>query len=272
MTETLSRGSLAIIGAIAVAICSAAPEFIWQGFLLVVAHMSWSTVISAILVAVILVFFVEPILELLRIWLGNAENPSRGTSRHLAVTAAVGIFLALMSVGLHDAMLAFTTAGEQDGEAGIQRAVNVTISWGAVPFAVMLAWQAAAHRILAIPLGVIAAASSFIAGWYFQWELDTTLTTAVPCLAIQLAGYRRALEPHRDATYAHYAPTLAVVAIVWLAAAFAYDGVVRLLHGGWPTLYDPTDYAIDARFYLGWFLGLVLTRPTRSSGSTPKAA
>jgi hypothetical protein len=268
MKETLSAGSATIVGAIAVAICSAAPEFIWQGFLLVVAHMSWSTVISAILVAVILVFFVEPILERLRAWLGNGEHPARRSSRHLAITAAVGVFIALMSVGLHDAMLAFTTAGEQDGEAGIQRAVNVTISWGAVPFAVMLAWQAAAHRILAIPLGIVAAASSFLAGWYFEWGLDTTLTTAIPCLAIQLLGYRRARERHEEATYAHYAPTLAVVAVVWLVVAFLYDAGIRQFGLAWPTLYDPTDYAIDARFYLGWFLGLVLTRPTASSAIT----
>jgi hypothetical protein len=262
--DALSRGSAAVIGAIAVAICSAAPEFIWQGLKLVVAHMSSATVIAAILVAAILVFFVEPVLEYLRFWLGG-QNPSHGAPRHLAVAAAAGIFIALMSVGLHDAMLAFTTAGEQDGEAGIQRAVNVTISWGAVPFAVMLAWQAAAHRILAIPLGILAAASSFIAGWYFAWGLDTTLTTAIPCLAIQFFGYRRALEPHREATYAHYAPTLAAAAVVWLVAAFVYDAGVRQFGLGWPTLYDPTDYAIDARFYAGWFLGLILTRPTAST-------
>jgi hypothetical protein len=129
----------------------------------------------------------------------------------------------------------------------------------------MNARQAAAHRNVAIPLGILAAASSFIAGWYFEGGLDTTLTTAIPCLAILLLGYRRALEPHREATYAHYAPTLAAAAIVWLIASLLYDSAVRRFGIPWPTLYDPTDYAIDARFYLGWFLGLVLTRPTASS-------
>jgi hypothetical protein len=258
----LSTASAVLIGAIAVAVSSAAPEFIWQGFKVVVAHMTWSTVVSAILVALILVFFVEPILEQLRAWLGG-QGPSRDTPRHLAIATAVGIFIALMSVGLHDAMLAFTAADEPDGKAGIGRAVTVTISWGAVPFMVTLAWQGATNRLLAIPLGVLAAASSLLAGWYFEWGIATTLTTAIPCLAIQFLGYRRALMSHNEATFAHYAPTLAVAAIVWLIGAMLYDLGAPLLH--LPQLYAPGEYTIDARFYVGWFLGLVLTRPTTAA-------
>jgi hypothetical protein len=266
--QAVSKGSAAVISAIAVAVCSAAPEFIWQGLKVVAAHFSWATVGSAILVALILVFFVEPILVRVRIWLGDGPVPGHRTSRHLAVAAAVGIFIALMSVGLHDAMTAFTSSDEE-GQSGIQRAFVVTVAWGAVPFAIMLAWQAASHRFLAIPLGVLAAVSSFVAGWYFDWGLTSTLTTAVPCLAIQFAGYRRALEPRTESSFADYAPTLAVVAVIWLVFAGLYDAVAPLLRGGWPTLYEQGDLAVDIRFYVGWFLGLVLTRPPVSPAPTP---
>jgi hypothetical protein len=260
--EGLSTGTAVVTGAIAVAVCSAAPEFIWQGFRVVATHISWATVTSAILASIIIVFFIEPILVHLRVWLGDIPMPPHRSPRHLAVAAVVGIFVALMSVGLHDAMSAFTTTDDADGHVGIERAVVVTIAWGAVPFAVMVAWQAATHRFLAIPFGIIAAASSFVAGWNFDWGITTTLTTAIPCLAIQFAGYRRALEPRSDVSFAHYAPTLAVVSIIWLIAATAYDAIAGSLHTGWPLLYDKTGFAVDARFYVGWFLGLVLTRPS----------
>jgi len=164
----------------------------------------------------------------------------------------------MTSVGLHDAMSAFA-AGDTSGEsAGVSRAVTVTISWGAVPFAITLAWQAASHRALAIPIGIIAAASSFIAGWYFEWGVNTTLTTAIPCLVIQFFGYRHTGRPDTPADLPRYAPTLAVAAIAWLALTGAFDAAVHFLHAPWPMMYDTPDYFLDARFYLGWYLGLVL--------------
>jgi hypothetical protein len=259
--ESVSAGSAAIISAVAVATCSAAPEFIWQGFKVVAAHFSLATIVSALLVALILVFFVEPILEHLRLWLGGDSSAGHGRRRHLVIATLVGIFIALMSVGLHDAMSAFTAGEGHEGRAGFEEALIVTLAWGAVPFAVTLAWQTAAgSRLLAVLVGIAAAASSFAAGWYFDWGLTSTLTTAIPCLAIQFFGYRIAVRGDGSG-FARYAPTLATVAIVWLVFAVLFDIAVAAAHAGWLTLYDGPDYAIDVRFYIGWFLGLILTRP-----------
>ncbi len=257
----LSAGSAAIIAAIAIATCAAAPEFIWQGLKIVATHMSSTTLISAVLVALLLVFFVEPILERLRGWLSNAAEPPRAARRHLAIAAAIGFFIALVSVGLHDAMSTFAAGEDEAHNVGLERAVTVAVSWGAVPFAIALAWEAIGNRTLAIVLGLLAAASSFIAGWWFDWGVTTTLTTAIPCLAIQGLGYRVARADGEGVTFARFAPTLAAVAIVWLLFSPAYDALVDLWKGnGWTPLYSAADYFIDVRFYIGWYLGLVLTR------------
>jgi hypothetical protein len=263
VTDALSDGSSAVTGALAVAISSAAPEFIWQGLRQLFGHFGWTSVVSTILIAVILVFFIDPILERVRRWLGDGRTGERGRPRHLLVTAAISLLVAMISVGLHDAMSAFA-AGDGSGDSeGISRAVTVTISWGIVPFAITLAWQAALHRWLAIPLGVIAALSSFAAAWYFDWGVDSAMTTAIPCLAIQFFGYRNTAGPDTPVHLPDYAPTLAAVAIVWLVFAGVVDGIVTLAHTPWPKFYDTPDYLIDARFYLGWWLGLVLARPAR---------
>lgn len=263
VTDALSDGSSAVTGALAVAISSAAPEFIWQGLHHLFGHFGWASVVSTILIAVILVFFVDPILERVRRWLGDGRTGEHGRPRHLLVTATISLLVAMVSVGLHDAMSAFA-AGDGSGDSeGVSRAVTVTISWGIVPFAITLAWQAAAHRWLAIPLGVVAALSSFAAAWYFDWGVDSAMTTAIPCLAIQFFGYRNTGSPDTPVHLPDYARTLAAVAIVWLLFAGVVDGVVALTHAPLPKLYDAPDYLIDARFYLGWYLGLLLARPAR---------
>ena len=260
LKQLVSAGSAAFIGALAVATCAAAPEFIWQGLKIVATHLSSATLVSAALVALLLVFFVEPILERLRGWLSNAPETPRGARRHLAIAAAIGFFIALVSVGLHDAMATFTEGGEEGRNVGLERAVTVAISWGAVPFAIALAWQAITRRYLAILFGILAAASSFVAGWWFDWGLTTTLTTAIPCLLIQGVGYRRARTSTHDVSFERYAPTLAFVAVAWLLFSPAYDAIVDLVKGRWTPLYSAADYFVDVRFYIGWFVGLLLTR------------
>jgi hypothetical protein len=258
--EAVSAASAAVIAAVAIATCAAAPEFIWQGLKIVATHLSSATLVSAVLVALLLVFFVEPILERLRGWLSNAPEPPGRARRHLAIAAAIGFFIALVSVGLHDAMSTFAAGEGEAHNVGLERAVTVAVSWGAVPFAVALAWQAIGHRYLAILFGIVAAASSFVAGWVFDWGITTTLTTAIPCLFIQGLGYRQARAAADDVTFARLAPTLAVVAIVWLLASPAYDALADLWKGGgWTPLYSAADYFVDVRFYVGWFLGLLLT-------------
>ena len=130
--EAVSAASAAVIAALAIATCSAAPEFIWQGLKIVATHLTSATLVSAILVALLLVFFVEPILERLRGWLSNAPETAEGARHHLAIAAAIGFFIALVSVGLHDAMSTFAAGEGEAHNVGLERAVTVAVSWGAV--------------------------------------------------------------------------------------------------------------------------------------------
>jgi hypothetical protein len=88
--------------------------------------------------------------------------------------------------------------------------------------------------------------------------ITTTLTTAIPCILILALGYRHARAARGDLYFARYAPTLAVVAIVWLSVTPIYDAIIPSWKG-WTPLYSVSDYFVDLRFYFGWFLGLLLT-------------
>ena len=49
-----------------VAVCAAAPEFLWQGLFSLFGHFSLTDAAAALLIGAILAFFVEPVLERLR--------------------------------------------------------------------------------------------------------------------------------------------------------------------------------------------------------------
>src|ERR1700691_719423 len=56
----------ALAAALWIAICGAAPEFIWRGLRIALAHPSWTELFSALLIGLILAFFVAPIMERMR--------------------------------------------------------------------------------------------------------------------------------------------------------------------------------------------------------------
>lgn len=49
-----------------VAVCAAAPEFLWQGLFSLFGYFSFTDAAAALLIGAILAFFVEPVLERLR--------------------------------------------------------------------------------------------------------------------------------------------------------------------------------------------------------------
>jgi hypothetical protein len=55
-----------LITSLWVAICAVAPEFIWQGMRTAYEHPDWSDLLSALLIGLILAFFVEPATERIR--------------------------------------------------------------------------------------------------------------------------------------------------------------------------------------------------------------
>ncbi|HUC17993.1 MAG TPA: hypothetical protein VMA37_09935 [Acetobacteraceae bacterium] len=255
-------GASAVASALWIAICAAAPEFIWRGLLITFGHIDRPTVIAALLVGLFLAFFIEPAIERLRGLLQGAHHPGNGAGRRRSAlfTAAIGVGFAFASFCLHAAMTAVLAerAGEHGpSRSGLAAAIALTIAWAIVPFAVTLAWLSLGRMWRAIPLGIAAAASSLLASWLFRWTAQETVTTIIPCLVIQLLGYRAVGGEPRERAFIRCAWSLARVAAVWFLFALVLDAVLGFAHLSRYAPYDPTAFWIDVRFYLGWMLGLL---------------
>jgi hypothetical protein len=243
-----------------VAICAVAPEFIWRGLRTAYEHPDWSDLLSALLIGLILAFFVEPATERVRDLLHLARTKNdfvEGRPRNIFFTACLSLVFALTSVGLHDAMSAFISGHGAEG-VGIRAGISLTTEWAFVPFALMLAWQCVRHRWLVVPTGVVALASPAIAGWLFGWSTKTILDTIIPCAIVLALGYRAVAKPPANRALARCARIVAVVGAVWIGAALGIDTVLGFFRLNPFNLYSAPDVFADMRFYLGWTLGLLL--------------
>ncbi len=52
-----------LIAALWIAICAAAPEFIWRGAFVIIDHAQWGDLVAAALIGLILAFFIEPAVD-----------------------------------------------------------------------------------------------------------------------------------------------------------------------------------------------------------------
>jgi hypothetical protein len=259
-TSAIVVGATALICSLWIAICAAAPEFIWQGLRIALAHPSWADFLSALLIGLILAFFIEPIMDRLRDLLRRRHRHERASRspRGALFTACVSLAFALASVSLHDAMSEFlANRDDSSGEVGLIAGVLLTTAWAIVPFFIALAWQSARSRWLAAPTGVVAAASPCLAGWLFSWSLQSTALTLAPCLLILYYGYRQNGLGSTGVAFAQCARVVATVGLAWLVASSIVDISLALMGAAF-RLYSTVDFWIDARFYLGWALGLLL--------------
>jgi hypothetical protein len=264
-------GSAVLISALWIAICAAAPEFIWQGLRTAVGHFTPADLASALLLGVILAFFVEPLMQRT----GDLFGPGRARAAHHVhrnplFTAGLGLAFALVSVCVHDAMTAFVSGrGAQHAEAGsgLAAAIALTIAWSIVPFAVTLAWLSVHSRWFKLPTGLIGGASAGIVGWLFAWSAPEVITTAIPSLAILALGYRRVADEPGPGAFLRCAPVVALVAASWLSLALLLDALLDE-HA---KFYPLAQVWVDARFYLGWALGLLLAPASRASRSDKTA-
>ncbi|HWA80155.1 MAG TPA: hypothetical protein VG848_07560 [Acetobacteraceae bacterium] len=252
----------ALASALWIAICAAAPEFIWRGLLITFGHIDRPTVLAALLVGLFLAFFIEPAIERLRSLLQGAHHPGSGTGRRRSAlfTAAIGLGFAFASFCLHAAMTAVLARQEGDhapSSAALAAAIALTVAWAIVPFAVTLAWLSLSRPWLAVPLGILAAASSFLAGWLFGWTTQDIYVTAIPCVAILLLGYRAVGGEPRERAFLRCARSLGLVAVIWLLFALLADAVLALAHLDRFAIYSATSFWMDVRFYFGWALGLL---------------
>jgi hypothetical protein len=257
----INYGAAALIVSTQVAICAAAPEFIWSGLLVVLAHPSWGDLVSALLIGVNLAFFVEPAMERLHDWLSPTEHAATAAHRprNLLFTAGLSLAFAVVSVCLHDAMVAFVSGrGGEDAHTAIAAGIMLIAGWAFVPFAVTLAWQSSGCRLLAVPSGVIAAASPGLAGWLFSWPLHEVMTTAVPCWLILGFGYRQLAKAPDGYGFTRCWRIVALVGALWLAGVVLVDAMLGLFQTAPWKLYEARLLFIDLRFYLGWTIGLAL--------------
>jgi hypothetical protein len=253
----------ALIASTWIAVCAATPEFIWRGARVVAHHLSWSDLASALFIGLILAFCIEPGMERLR----HRFSKAAGAGTHHVSTssplfaAAMGLAFAFASVCLHDAITAFLSTGDGDQahrHVGLATGIAIAAGWTIVPFFTSLAWLSVDRPRLRIPLGVAAALSPLISGAVFSWALEDTLTTAVPCITILLLGYRVIAVHHGTDILARCARSIAWVALIWLLAALLMHYSLGLLHLARFEFYSVPEVWIDARFYCGWAIGLLL--------------
>jgi hypothetical protein len=261
--KLLFDGTAAIAASFWIAICCAAPEFIWQGLKIALAHPGWTELFSALLIGVILAFFVEPIMERVRELLQSTKHEKRehGEPHHALFTVSLSLAFALASVCLHDAITAFVSGhggDASDANASLAAGIRLVAEWAFVPFAVTLAWLNVWHRWLKVPMGIFGGAAPLLAGWLFSWPLQSVITTGIPCLAILGFGYRRLLQQQGEHDFAGCARPVVIIIAIWFAFALLFDAAVSHFQADRFTLYDATDFWADMRFYIGWVLGLML--------------
>ena len=259
------RGALAglaiVITSFWVAICAAAPEFIWQGLSLALGHLNRTEVLAALLVGLVLAFFVEPVMERIRHLLSRPPHVRHLEFRtHGALfTAGLSIAFALTSICLHEAMNAFVSdRGASGPDSGLAAGIGLTAEWAIVPFAITIAWLTMQPRWLAVPTGAVAVVAAYFTGWLFDWPVQSVIATTIPSLVILGLGYRRMLRTPGHRVLDRCARSVALVGAIWLVAAAAFDMAMRLSHLAQFSLYDAPSFWMDVRSYIGWAIGLAL--------------
>jgi len=250
-----------VVSSVWIAICAGAPEFIWQGGVIAWSHPDATDIVGALLVGLILAFFVEPLIEGARDMLhrGDRTRIAHQTKPNVFFAASLGLAFAVASVCIHDSIVAFvaTRLHPVGPEAALDAGIRLTLGWAIVPFSISLAWLAARFAWPARILSAVAAASPVLAGLYFGWSLQSILTTAIPCAIILGFGFRALLlEGSYDLRAC--ARTVALIGGIWLIGAGLFDAILALFGGDKLFLYSTEGYWVDARFYLGWSLGLLL--------------
>jgi hypothetical protein len=104
------------------------------------------------------------------------------------------------------------------------------------------------------------------AGWLFSWSVREAITTIIPCLLILGLGYRRVIGPPEEPALGRCARVVAFVGAGWLIGARLVD----LFLDNRARVYATPEFWVDARFYLGWTLGLLLAPSPSTRPPQPK--
>jgi hypothetical protein len=250
----LTAGAAVLVAALWVAICAAAPELIWQGLRIAASHLTGADLAEALLLGMILAFFVEPLMRRVHVLLRRGQLRAESEPGHPLFAASLGLGFALVAVGVHDSLASLVNKSDD----GITGAIRLTTAWAIVPGAVTLAWVAARRRWLAWLIGIFAALSGCIVGALFSWSASGIFDTVVPSVAILFFGYSRATKSATQMVLIRCAPVVAATGAIWIVLAVTVDLLLRLWFPDAWQIYRPGSMWIDLRFYIGWALGLLL--------------
>jgi hypothetical protein len=240
-----------------VAICSASPEFLWQGLVSLFSHFTWLNGAVALLIGAILAFFVEPVLERLR----GLNKHVTHVDKSPAFAACTALSFAFVAVCVHEAITVYIDASHENelADRNLFHAVSQAIEWAVIPFAITVAWLSARARLwLSVPVTVIAELVIYLTGVWFDWSVRDILTTAIPCTLILAAGYVCVRQRWDHLTFRRCARLTAFIAIGWLAISGALQVGLSLGHVESFQAYEWSEFGIDFRFYVGWVIGLVV--------------
>jgi hypothetical protein len=253
----LTRVSNGFFFALWVAVCAAAPEFVWQGLFSVFGHFTLRDAAAALLIGLILAFFVEPLIERMRTLSLQPAHPDKSP----AFAACTALSFAVATVCVHEAITVAIAASHTNEQAALNLALAVsqTLQWAVTPFAITVAWFAArARRWIAWTVAVLAALAVVLTGIVFDWSGRVIITSAIPAILILGAGIFAVRETWDHRTFKRCARVTAVTAIAWLVVTGVLQAGLSLGHVGNFTVYDWSEFWIDCRFYFGWVVGLMV--------------
>ncbi|MDR5880879.1 hypothetical protein [Caballeronia sp. LZ032] len=253
----LRRVSNGFFFALWVAVCAAAPEFLWQGLFSLFGHFSLTDAAAALLIGAILAFFVEPVLERLR----SLGDEPKHAEKSPAFAACEALGFAVVAVCVHEAITVYVAASHGNAQAGenLAKAVAQAVQWAVTPFFITVAWLVArGPSWFAWPVAAIAVVVSGIVGVVCGWDMHVLVTSLIPAIFVLIAGCVIVREQWDATTFRRCARATGVIAVTWLVLSGVLQLVLWLAHVQAFRVYDWLEFWSDARFYVGWVTGLLV--------------
>jgi hypothetical protein len=255
----LRRASNGFFFALWVAVCAAAPEFLWQGLVSLVGHFSLTDAAAALLIGAILAFFVDPVLERVRALGEDATH--RRPDKSPAFAACEALSFAVVAVCVHEAITVYVAASHSNEQAGanLAKAVAQALQWAAMPFFITIAWLAArGPRWTAWPAALLSVVIGYLCGLAFEWGARVIATTLIPSVLILIAGSVVVRDQWDPSTFRRCARATAVVSATWLVLTGVLQVALWLAHVQSFRIYTNAEFWSDLRFYIGWVTGLLV--------------
>ncbi|NEU13986.1 hypothetical protein G3T14_17890 [Methylobacterium sp. BTF04] len=238
-----------------VGICAAVPEIIWQGGKLLLDHGEIEEfLISALLVGMMLAFFVEPLTERIKARSWSAHHHAQGWT---FVTILVAILFGMVTVCIHqciDTLLHNKSTSSLQETTGLHEAIRIVVQWAFIPTIFTIVWFIGLknRRLGNLLIFFASILVMLVTKLGFQWHIynaasSTIVGALASLLVINFASWGRFFYASGNyhlsisAGFCFGLCTLIIMFINYYVIKIDYDGL---------------DYGEDARFYLGWALGL----------------